>query len=75
MSHVGERVRKLREQRGLKQHELGNAIGVRQSTISEIERGGNQPSVPVLCKLADYFSVKPGFFLDDDPVAVAAEAA
>ena len=67
MDSVGERVRKLREERGLTQSELGDAIGVRQSTVSEIERGGNQPSILVLRKLSEHFKVNPGFFLDDVP--------
>lgn len=73
MNSIGERVRKLREVRDISQNELGDAIGVRQTTISEIERGGNQPSVLVLRKLAEYFGVKPGFFLDDEPVKFMTE--
>ncbi len=75
MHSIGERVRTLREARGITQIGLGDAIGVRQSTISEIERGSNQPSVPVLYKLADYFGVKPGYFLDGEPVLSEAEMA
>lgn len=67
MDTVGERVRKLREERGISQEELGNAIGVRQSTISGIERGANEPSIQVLRALAKYFEVQPSFFLDEEP--------
>lgn len=65
MDAVGERLRKLREERGMTQSELGRKIGVRQSTISEIERGSNLPSVPVLRRLADLLEVRPGYFLDE----------
>lgn len=75
MFAFGDRLRKLREERGITQSGLGEAIGVRQSTISEIERGSNQPSMVVLRKLADFFGVKPGYFLDDEPVEVAVEVA
>lgn len=64
MSYIGERVRKLREERDITQEELGKAIGVRQTTISVIERNGNEPSVAVIFSLADYFGVRPGYFLD-----------
>jgi transcriptional regulator with XRE-family HTH domain len=67
MNSVGERVRKLRNERGLTQLQLGEAIKVRQTTVSQIESGTNDPSIPVLRKLADYFDVKPGYFLDDLP--------
>lgn len=36
---VGDRIREARRERGLSQQELGDAIGVGQSTISEIEHG------------------------------------
>lgn len=64
MKTVGERLKELREDRGLTQSELGDAIQVRQTTISEIERGSNMPSLRVLYKLADFFNVQPGHFLD-----------
>lgn len=39
--YVGSRIRALRKARGLNQTQLAKAIGVDQSTISDIERGAN----------------------------------
>lgn len=77
MSSVGERIRKLREDHGISQQALADAIGVQQSTISEIERGGNQPSWKTLHKLAQFFDVQPGNLLNEPapsplPTSVAA---
>lgn len=72
MNSVGDRVKKLRNERGMTQSELGAALNVAQTTISEIERGGNDPSLPVLRALADFFGVRPGYFLDDQPTQATA---
>lgn len=61
--YVGNNIRELREVRGLSQLALGEAVGLRQSTISEIERGTNQPSLDTVYKLAEYFCVEPGDLL------------
>jgi len=66
MSHLGERVKSLREDRDLSQRELGEAIGVRQSTISEIERGSNNPSWSTLQSLAKFFDVQISFLLGEE---------
>lgn len=63
MSNIGERVRLLREKQGINQDQLGKAIGVRQTTISEIENGRNKPSWKTLESLSDYFSVQMSYFL------------
>ena len=39
MTPVRVRLRELREERGLSQQALGDAAGVRQATISELESG------------------------------------
>jgi transcriptional regulator with XRE-family HTH domain len=78
--HIGERVRRLREQRGYTQVELSARSGVRQSVISRLENGtrGN-PSADVLKRLAlalgcttDYLV---GMYEEEDPVAMPAVAA
>lgn len=75
MSHIGERIRKLREEQGISQQALANAIGVQQSTISEIERGSNQPSWKTLHKLAQFFDVQPSNLLDPVPSSLPTSVA
>lgn len=52
------RLRELRDQKGLNQQELGQLVGVSRQTISLIERGDYNPSIIVCLKLADIFGVK-----------------
>lgn len=70
MNTVGERVRRLRDERGLSQLALGNAIGMRQSTISQIENGENKPSWKTLQKLAEYFGVQLSYLLNEEPQTI-----
>ncbi len=67
-SRIGAHIRALREQRGMSVTELGRRTGVTKSQISQIERGGSNPSLPVLRAIAKALGV-PLFtlFVDDDP--------
>lgn len=49
-------VRTLREQAGLSQAALGEALGVSRQTINSIETGKYDPSLPLAIKLARQFN-------------------
>lgn len=53
----GERLKGLREEKGLRQEDIGTIVGVGKSTISQYESGKRQPDPLTLQKIADYFSV------------------
>lgn len=56
-------LKKLRNERGLKQEELARECGVLRTTISMIETGENKPSVPLAQKLGQVLEVDwKGFF-------------
>lgn len=57
---VGERVRRLRRERGLSQRELSEP-GVSYAYVSRIEAGMRQPSVKALRKLARKLGVSPEY--------------
>ena len=57
---IGQRLRRLRHERGLSQRELA-APGVSYAYISRIEAGTRQPSVKALRKLARRLDVSPGY--------------
>ena len=46
------KLRQLREEKGITQEELGRLAGVSRQTISQIERGDYSPSVTLALKLA-----------------------
>jgi transcriptional regulator with XRE-family HTH domain len=49
---VGQRIRQLREQKGLSQADFQNASGVARSHISRVEQGHSVPSLETLQKFA-----------------------
>lgn len=49
----GKALRKLREERAFSQAKLAELTGLDQTTISLLERGERQPTLPTLYKLAD----------------------
>ncbi|ASJ03126.1 transcriptional regulator [Thermococcus profundus] len=52
------RLRELREERGLTQEELAKALGVTRQTIIAIEKGKYDPSLRLAFKIARFFGVK-----------------
>ncbi|SMC59746.1 helix-turn-helix transcriptional regulator [Papillibacter cinnamivorans] len=50
-------VRKLREERGLTQKELGEIVGVSRQAINAVETGKFDPSIWLAHDLARYFDV------------------
>ena len=49
------KLEEIRKQKGIKQEELADAMGVSRQTISSLENGRYNPSVILAIKLARYF--------------------
>jgi len=60
---VGERLKKLRIQKGLSQQELSNQIGINRSTYARYETNDNQADYETLQTLADFFSTSIDYLL------------
>ncbi|MDP9487620.1 MAG: helix-turn-helix domain-containing protein [Actinomycetota bacterium] len=60
---LGDRLRELREARGLRQEDLEERSGVDSQTISNIEVGRQMPRTQTLMKLAKGLGVRPGDLL------------
>ena len=54
---LAARVRELRSERDLSQEQLALAADVDRTYVSQIERDAGNPSLRVLCKLADALGV------------------
>lgn len=67
-SMPGARIRQLREQRGMGVRRLAALIGVSAATVSQVERGINDPSLTTLRRVAEALQV-PLFNLFQDGVA------
>lgn len=57
---MGEKIRELREKRGLSQKQLADALGIDQSAIARWETGANEPTAFNVRRLADILGVAPG---------------
>jgi putative transcriptional regulator len=51
-------VRTHREERGMSQADLADAVGVTRQTINSIERGRYDPSLELAFHLADFFECR-----------------
>ena len=49
------RLEELRKQRGIRQDELADALGISRQTVSSLENGRYNPSILLAFKLARYF--------------------
>jgi transcriptional regulator with XRE-family HTH domain len=54
---LGEKIRRVREQKRLTLKELSQRVGVSESLISQVETGKVSPSIDTLLSLADYLEV------------------
>lgn len=57
------RIRELRKQRGITMKQLGEVVGLAESTISHYETGRRQLDNETLLKLSEYFGVTVGYLL------------
>ncbi|MCC8160607.1 MAG: helix-turn-helix domain-containing protein [Oscillospiraceae bacterium] len=60
---LNERIKSLRKANGLTQVELAKKINVSKQCVSNWENNNIQPSIDMLVKLADFFSVSTDYLL------------
>ena len=60
---ISKKIRSLRSESGLRQSELGKAVGVSSQVISNIERGYTKPSTELVNRCAAYFGVPADYLL------------
>lgn len=65
---LGDKVRELREIRGMSGVELARQVGINASYVSEIENGNRVPSIDVLKKIANSLRADPGYFISERAV-------
>lgn len=64
---TGEKIRKLREQKGWSQSEFGNKIGLKQSSIGNIETGKNKLNkMSTVNKILEIFDIPFDYLFEDD---------
>lgn len=58
------RLKELRKQKGLTQEEFGNIIHVNKMTYNGYENENREPSIEILCKIADYYNVSLDYLVE-----------
>jgi len=51
------KIKELREEKGISQQELANAVNISKSSISKYEKGDRTPELETFEAIADYFNV------------------
>ena len=60
---VGKRLKILRQNKGLKQSDLANYLGIAQATYSAFETGKNDLSVQTLFRISDFYKISTDWIL------------
>ena len=65
------KLRELRKRTGITMKDLGEAIGLAESTISHYETGKRQPDYETLLKFGEFFGVSVEYLLTGDESKIA----
>lgn len=60
---IGNRIKQLREEKGIKQEELANKISVSPSAIGMYETNKREPNNEITLKIANFFGVSTDYLL------------
>ena len=61
----GERLRELRDHKGLSQDALAHATDIHPTAIGRMERGAREPRLTTILRLADGLGLQPGELLNE----------
>lgn len=64
MKNIGDRIKELREEKGITQSELGSILGISGKTISNYEKSDRQPSLELISKISDFFQVSTDYLIN-----------
>lgn len=62
----GDRIRRLREEKHLKQEQVAELLHVNRKAISHYENNNREPSFEILIKIANLFHVRTDYLLGND---------
>ncbi len=66
-------IKKLREELGISQQTLGDAVGVSQQSINKYENHSVEPDIDTLKKLADYFKTSIDYLVENTDIRSKAQ--
>lgn len=66
---IMNQIKSLRKAKKITQKQLGDVLGVAESTISMYESGNRQPDVDTMRKIADYFNVTIDYLIGGENIS------
>lgn len=60
---IGERLKQLRTEKGLRQSDIAEIIGVSRAAYTQYELGMNEPDISTIQQLASFFNVSTDYLL------------
>lgn len=60
---IKERMKELRKERNLRQEDIAVELGIAITTYCRYELGMRDPTLTVLCRMADYYGVTTDYLL------------
>lgn len=67
---LGEKLNALRQKRRMSLQEVADAVGISKTHIWDLEKGNSaNPSMDLLKKLAEHYSVTVEYLVEPDPIA------
>lgn len=62
---IADKIKELRERKGLSQIEMANKLNIQQGSYSNYERGKRTPDIETLKKISNYFGVSIDYLADN----------
>ncbi len=62
-SKIGNRIRSLRQAKGMTQHELAEALNISTVYVCKLERGSGIPSIDLCLDISQFFGVSVDYIL------------
>lgn len=60
---IGERIKKLREEKGFTQKQFSEEVGININTLASYERETREPGIDLIIKFANYFNVTTDYLI------------
>ena len=74
ISNLGDRLKKIRKDKNLRQIDLASSLGLAQTTIANYEQGTRFPNEKTLSQIADFFNVSLDYLLGRSDTLINNEA-
>jgi len=74
INNLGDRLKKIRKDKNLRQIDLANSLGLAQTTIANYEQGTRFPNEKTLSQIADFFNISLDYLLGRSDTLINNEA-